>query len=85
MKSTNSIVEQTLTILVSKTSIGVLLNVNEKTLQKEPKSKGHSYAMTYNLKYGKIWFFSYKKNLYRICETPLPPPPLPFSFFVTKM
>jgi hypothetical protein len=38
MKSMNPIVEQTLTILVSKTSIGVFLNGNEKTLQKEPKS-----------------------------------------------
>jgi hypothetical protein len=54
MKSMNPIVEQTLTILVSKTSIGVFLNGNEKTLQKEPKSKGHSYAMTYNLKYGNM-------------------------------
>jgi len=34
MKSTNSIVEQTLTILVSKTSIGVFLNVNENPLKR---------------------------------------------------
>ncbi len=54
MKSMNPIVERTLTILVLKTSICAFLNVDEKPLRKNPKSKGHSYAMTYNLKYGNM-------------------------------
>jgi hypothetical protein len=52
MKSTNPIVEQTLTILVLKTSIGVFLNVNEKNPSK--RTQIQRPFICYDLQ-SKIW------------------------------